>query len=116
MITLIIRPMRLSAIGLISVAISVSIAAQDKSKTFYGLLLDSTGSMRSQFQTVLDIGKGVVHQAAAHGPVSIFSFASQGIGKDSRAVPVVRIEPSRDEATLNRTIEGTYVQGGQTAL
>jgi von Willebrand factor type A domain-containing protein len=96
--------------------ISASIAAQDSPKISYGLLLDSTGSMRSQFQTVLGIGKGIVHQTAPHGPVSIFNFGSQGSGKDSRAVPVVRIEQSQDEARLNQTIDGLYVEGGQTAL
>ena len=90
--------------------------AQDKPKLSYGLLLDSTGSMRSQFETVLGIGKGIVHEAAPHGPVSIFNFASEGQGKGWRAVPTARIEQSQDEARLNLTIDGLYVQGGQTAL
>jgi hypothetical protein len=107
---------RAAAIALLALAICASVAAQQKPKSSYGLLLDSTGSMRSQFQTVLDIGKGIVHQTAAQGPVSIFNFASQGIGKDSRAVPVVRIEQSQDETQLNQTIDGLYVQGGQTTL
>jgi len=107
---------RVAAITLLALAISTSVAAQQKPKSSYGLLLDSTGSMRSQFQTVLDIGKGVVHQTAAHGPVSIFNFASEGAANNWRAVPVVRIEQSQDEAKLNRTIDDLYVQGGQTAL
>lgn len=107
---------RVAAITLLVLAINASVAAQQTPKSSYGLLLDSTGSMRSQFQTVLDIGKGVVHQTAAHGPVSIFDFASEGAANNWRAVPVVRIEQSQDEANLNRTIDGLYVQGGQTAL
>src|SRR5262249_42322535 len=47
---------------------------------------------------------------------SIFNFASQGIGKESKAVPVLRIEQSQDEGQLNRTIDGLYIQGGQTTL
>jgi len=107
---------RVAANTYLALAISTSVAAQQKPKSSYGLLLDSTGSMRSQFQTVLDIGKGVVHQTAAHGPVSIFNFASEGAANNWRAVPVVRIEQSQDEAKLNRTIDDLYVQGGQTAL
>ena len=107
---------RIVAIAFLTLATSVIAIAQEKSKTSYGVLLDSTGSMRSQFKTVLDLGKGIVDQTATHGPVSIFNFASQGLGKDSRAVPVVRIEQSQDETQLNRTIDGLYVQGGQTTL
>jgi hypothetical protein len=107
---------RVVAITFLMLATSVLALAQDKPKTSYGLLLDSTGSMRSQFETVLNIGKGIVHAAAPHGPVSIFNFASEGIGRGSKAVPVVRIQPSQDEAQLSRTIDGLYVEGGQTTL
>jgi len=93
-----------------------SSAAQDKSKISYGMLLDSTGSMRSQFSTVLNVGKAIVHQTAAHGPVSIFKFASEGIGRGAKAVAVLQIERSQDEEMLNRTIESLYVEGGQTTL
>ena len=108
--------MRTAAIACLMLATSALAAAQDKPKTSYGLLLDSTGSMRSQFDTVLSIGKAIVREAAPHGPVSIFNFASEGIGKGWRAVPVARIEQSQDEARLNRTIDDLYVEGGQTAL
>ena len=117
MITLITQTTRrLTTATFLMLAITASVAAQDKPKISYGLLLDSTGSMRSQFPTVLQIGKGIIHQTAPRGPVSIFNVASQGLGRDSRAVPVARIEQSQDEETLNRTIDGLYVQGGQTAL
>jgi len=107
---------RVCAIAFLTLATSALTIAQDKPKTSYGLLLDSTGSMRSQFGTVLEIGKAVVHQTVVHGPISIFNFESQGIGRESKAVPVLRIEQSQDEARLNRTIDGLYVQGGQTTL
>src|SRR5438552_88256 len=90
--------------------------AQEKKKIVYGILLDDTGSMRSQFEMVKEIGKGVVHQVHDHGPVSLFDFASQGVGRGSRAVPTPRIEATQDEQLLNRTINNLYVQGGQTTL
>jgi von Willebrand factor type A domain-containing protein len=107
---------RVLAIAFLVLAASVFATAQQKPKTSYGLLLDSTGSMRSQFDTVLEIGRAVVHEAAPHGSISIFNFASEGIGKESKAVPVARIEQSQDEAKLNRTIDDLYIQGGQTTL
>ncbi|HSP61348.1 MAG TPA: vWA domain-containing protein [Pyrinomonadaceae bacterium] len=79
-------------------------------------MLDDTGSMRSQFETVFEIGKGVVHQVHDHGPVSLFDFASEGIGPASKAIPTPRIMATQDERVLNRTIENLYIQGGQTML
>lgn len=71
--------------------------------------------MRSQFGIVLAIGKAIVHDAVPRGPVSIFNFASEGTGKPN-AIPLLRLEQSQDEAMLNRTIEGLYIEGGQTML
>jgi von Willebrand factor type A domain len=103
-------------IALVMLLISTSAVAQQKPKISYGILLDSTGSMRSQFETVLAIGRSVVHQTAPSGPVSIFNFASDRGAKEWRAVPVLRIQESQDEAKLNRTIDGLYIEGGQTSL
>ena len=96
--------------------LSALCTAQEKKQIAYGILLDDTGSMRSQLFMVEDIGKGVVHQVHDHGPVSLFDFASEGIGRGSRAVPTPRIKTTQDERVLNRTIENLYVQGGQTTL
>ena len=90
--------------------------AQQNNKLEYGILVDSTGSMRSQFGVVNLLAKAIVHQVHDHGPISIFSFDASGIGAGSRAVPAVRIEHTQNEYLLNRTIDGFYVQGGQTAL
>ena len=46
-------------------------AAQER-KITYGVLLDNTGSMRSQFHSVNDLGKAVVNQVRGSGPVSLF--------------------------------------------
>ena len=90
--------------------------AKDKKKISYGILVDNTGSMRTQFETVKEFGKGVVHQVHDRGPVSIFDFASERVGTPSRAIPTLRIERTQDEALLNRTIDKLYVEGGQTTL
>jgi len=90
-------------------------AAQEK-KIAYGILLDNTGSMRSQFNIVNGLGKAIVHQVHGHGPVSLFDFHSVGKGPGTKAVATPRIEASQDEQLLNRTIENLYVEGGQTTL
>ena len=105
-----------TVIALVILAISALAVAQQKPKISYGVLLDSTGSMRSQFPIVVQIGKEIIHQTAPHGPVSIFDFASDRTQKDWRATTVARIEQSQDETELNRTIDGLYIEGGQTTL
>jgi uncharacterized protein with von Willebrand factor type A (vWA) domain len=91
-------------------------AAQTNKKFEYSILVDSTGSMRSQFSTVVTLAKAVVQQVHKNGPVSVFCFQSEGIGRASRALATARIVRSQDEDQLNRAIESIYIEGGQTAL
>lgn len=105
----------LSAVALVLVLSSVCIAQQTR-KLEYAILIDSTGSMRSQFEVVLRLGKAVAHQAQDHGPVSIFRFRGEGIGRGSRAVVTPLIERTQDENLIDRAIESIYIEGGQTTL
>ena len=108
--------LHLFAILVLLLSASPAGKAQGKASREYGILIDNTGSMRSQFETVVQLSKSIVHQIHDQAPVSIFSFESAAIGRGSRAVPRLRFERSRDEELLDRTIEGVYVQGGQTTL
>jgi len=90
--------------------------AQDKKKINYALFLDDSGSMRSQFDQVVGIGRAVVQQIHEHGPVSIFDFTSQGSGRGMNVVVQPRLEQSQDLRLLERTIDNLYVIGGQTTL
>jgi uncharacterized protein with von Willebrand factor type A (vWA) domain len=109
------RIVRLVAAGLLMLSTSIVCTAQVNKKLEYAILIDSTGSMRSQFENVLRMGKAVAHQVHDHGPVSVFNFRSE-FGGGTRAIPTLRIERSQDESALNRTIDGLYIQGGQTTL
>jgi len=91
-------------------------AAQEKKKILYGVLLDNTGSMRSQFDDVKEIGKSVARQTCGHGPVSLFAFESGGTGPGGNARPTVRVDASQDEHQLIQAIDRLYVQAGQTTL
>ena len=95
--------------------LTATCAAQEKTIA-YSILLDNTGSMRSQFDHAREIAKAVVHQIHDHGPVSVFDFHTQGIGPGSRAEAILRIEATQDESTLGRGIDSLYVEGGQTSL
>jgi hypothetical protein len=101
---------------LVLLTLSVLCRAQEKKKIAYGILVDNTGSMRTQFDRVKEVGKAVAQQIHEHGPVSIFDFHSQGILKESRAVPILRLEQSQDPAVLESCINNLYVEGGQTTL
>jgi hypothetical protein len=91
-------------------------AAQDKKKISYSIFVDNSGSMRSQFEKVIEISKTVVHQIHEHGPVSIFDFHSQGKPGEALAVPILRIEQVQDEDQLEQCIEDLYIEGGETTL
>ena len=101
---------------LVLLSLSALCSAQEKKRIAYGILLDNTGSMRTQFDRVKEIGKAVAQQIHEHGPISIFDFHSQGILKPSRAVPILRLEQSQDRAVLEDCINNLYVEGGQTTL
>ena len=92
-------------------------AAQEKRKLTYGILVDNTGSMRTQFSTVQTIAETLVNQIQEHGPVSIFDFHSESASRDrENAEPKVRIEASQNRDLLVRTIDQDYIEGGQTTL
>jgi Mg-chelatase subunit ChlD len=107
---------RLVAVGLLLLSTSIVCAAQENKKLEYAILVDSTGSMRSQFDIVLRLGKAVAHQVHDQGPVSIFCFRGEGIGRGSRAVVTPLIERSQEEGLIDRTIDSIYIEGGQTTL
>jgi hypothetical protein len=90
--------------------------AQGDKKTAYAILLDNTGSLRNQFPQVEAFGKGLVHRTCRRGPISLFNFMSEGIGRGSRAIVTTGAEWTQDENVLDKHIDDIYVQGGQTTL
>ncbi|MFN2576398.1 MAG: VWA domain-containing protein [Pyrinomonadaceae bacterium] len=110
------KTFRVVSAALLTLLTCIVCTAQENKKLEYAILIDSTGSMRSQFDVVLKLGKATAHQVHDHGPVSIFSFQSEGIGRGSRAVTTPRIEHTQNENLLVRTIDNIYIEGGQTTL
>jgi uncharacterized protein YegL len=87
---------------------------QAEPKVAYAILLDNSGSMRRQIDVVLNLGKGIVEQTQARGPISVFTFKPQ---KDKRNLSVASdIQWSDDKNLLDRYIDSIFVIGGQTTL
>ena len=88
--------------------------AQNEKKVAYGILLDNTGSLRSQFDAVSTLGKSVVGRVYQKGPVSIFRFTNRGNMKNP--LTVSGSEWSQDPAVIEGDIDDLYVLGGLTPL
>lgn len=110
------KTLRVLITPLLLISICAACGAQEKKKIAYGILLDNTGSMRSQFETVKAIAKAVARQIHNHGAVSLIDFASGGQFREARAIPTPRIERTQDQQLLEQTIDNLYVEGGQTTL
>jgi len=92
-----------------------SISAQTEEKIAYGILLDNTGSLRTQFANVKNVGKTIVQEVILKGSIALFNFAS-GNGKDKVAEIKLNEGWSRDEKSLWKNIDELEVVGGQTTL
>jgi len=91
-------------------------AGQEKKKPAYAILIDSTGSMRSQFVTVFQLGREIAHQVHDRGPVSIFCFKRAPDRRDARAMVTAVVEQTQDERLLDKAFDEIYIQAGQTTL
>jgi hypothetical protein len=114
--SLLARIFRCAILGLVLLAASAIAVAQDSKKFEYAILVDSTGSMRSQFDQVIALAREIVNQIHEHGPVSIYRFHSERIGRPSRAIPTRIIEQTQEKGQLNRALDNIYIEGGQTTL
>jgi uncharacterized protein YegL len=104
---------RLLAVLLILI-LSGLVYGQSEKKVAYGILIDNTGSMRSQFDQVTKLGKAIARHAVQQGPVSVFNFTSDGNGR--LAVVNSGGEWSQNGPDLENLIDDLFVLGGQTTL
>jgi len=110
------RVFRCFPVLLVLLSLTALCVAQDKKKINYALFLDDSGSMRSQFEQVVGIGRAVVQQIHEHGPVSIFDFTSQGSERSMDVIVQPRLKQSQDLRQLQQAIDNLYIIGGQTTL
>lgn len=81
----------------------------------YGILVDNTGSMRTQFDRELELAREVVKQLNDGTSISIFRFRKEG-GPSKNAVVQAALHCTTDRILLNKTIDELYLLGGQTTL
>jgi hypothetical protein len=92
------------------------VCGQSEKKVAYGILIDNTGSLRSQFEQVLSIGKAVARHATQKGSVSVFNFTSPADRRSTLAVISGGSDWSQNADSLASFIDDIYVLGGQTTL
>lgn len=104
----------LAVLFLLAVFVGISYGQNEK-KPIYSILLDNTGSMRTQLTTVKNVGIEVVEQTNERGEISIFNFDS---AKSKNGVAEVNVgaDWSGDKKLIEKYIDGLYAVGGQTVL
>ena len=90
--------------------------AQSQKKVLYCVLLDNSGSLRTQFDRVIALGSGVARQVHMDGPTSIFSFKGTGNPRNSPPLIVSHTEWSQDKNLLDSYVNSLAVEIGQTTL
>lgn len=104
------------SIAILLLALCSSTAAQSDQPALYGILLDNSGSLRSQFDRVLALGNEVLQDAHKQGPVSIFSFKGTGNPKDAPPLMVAHTVWNQNAAILSRYLDSLFIEAGQTTL
>src|SRR6266850_771883 len=74
-----------------------------------GLLVDNSGSLRSHFQKVIDVSKGIVESAQAGDRLFIVRFVS------ADKITIVH-DFTTNKSPLTEALEGMYVEGGLSAI
>lgn len=83
--------------------------SQSEVPTNYTLVLDNSGSMRSQLEKVIEAGKILVNTNHPNDDTSVIRF----VGRDK-----IRIEQdfTSNKADLVDALDNLYIEGGQTAI
>lgn len=100
--------------ALVLFCLPLNALGQNENSTLYGVLVDNSGSLRSQFDRVLELGNGVLAEALKHSPVSIFSFKEPS--KKEQPLIVAHTIWNQDKTVLSNYLESLYIEPGQTNL
>lgn len=110
------KAFRIISTLLITLMLPAAVLAQVEKKVATAVLIDNTGSMRSQFNLVINLSRGLAAQSQPRGPVKLFNFMPQGSGPGSIALISSKRGWTEDAGPLDATIDGLYVVPGQTKL
>lgn len=88
---------------------TIALFSKEEVPVSYGLLIDNSGSLRSQLSSVVKAGIRIVKTNAPNDDAFLIRFIS------SDKIQTVQ-EPTSDSQLLINGLEGLYVEGGQTAV
>jgi hypothetical protein len=91
------------------------VPAQER-KVAFGILVDNTGSLRTQFDLVLDLSHRIVDRTYQRGPISLFVFKPQGGKNNPQAVISSDIQWSQDKELIGKYLDSIFVVPGQTTI
>jgi len=101
---------------LLTLFLPALVSAQSEKKAAFGVLLDNTVTLRTQFGNVQILGKVIVQNASQRGFVSLFNFETSSDSKKPFAVIGSGSEWSEDKNALEKYVDTMQVVGGQTTL
>jgi Ca-activated chloride channel homolog len=87
----------------------ISFFSREQVPITYGLLVDNSGSLRSQFMEVIEAGKRIVNANRPEDEAFVMRFV------DNKNIDILR-DFTSDKSALDRSLDGLHVEGGQTAL
>lgn len=103
-------------VTLILLCCSGAASGQNDQPALFGILVDNSGSLRSQFGRVVGLGIGTVEHVHKRGAISIFSFKSSGNPKDSPPLTAVHTIWNQDAGVISNYVNSLFVEPGQTSL
>jgi hypothetical protein len=106
----------LSSILLLTLLLCASGSAQNDKKATYDILIDNTGSMRTQFPEVLMLGEEIVDHIPEQSVASICNFKTGPSRKSPFAVITSGVDWSPNKNLLKRYVSRLFIVPGQTTL
>jgi hypothetical protein len=107
---------RLSFVLALAFLFSISAHAQTNKKADYAILVDNTGSMRTQFREVLTIAEAILDHISDQATISIYNFKTESLGKNHFAVITSGVAWSQDKVLLKQYVSKLAIVPGQTTL
>jgi len=101
---------------LVTLCVPLNTSSQTEQLAITAVLVDNSGSLRSQFDRVLELGNGVIERTHKQGPVSIFSFKSPGKPESSPPLIVAHTIWNQDKTVLTQYLNHLTIEPGQTNL
>lgn len=106
---------RLVLAFVLGVALVSSAHAQNEKKVSYAVLIDNTGSMRSQFQDVFELSDAILDRIPTPSEGALYHFKSEA-GKKPSAVVAHGLGWTQEKLLLKQYLSHLFIVPGQTAL